>query len=118
MPRRIALASIRAVHTLIFAVILACIGWLFWTGAVGRRDRTVGFAAGIVAVEVAVWIGNDRVCPLTPMAEHLGAERGSVSDNFLPEVMARTLPIWSTLLLVTAAVLHVRSARWRRRGRD
>jgi hypothetical protein len=118
MPRRVALASIRAVHTLIFAVILACIGWLVLTGATGRRDRTVGLAAGLVAVEVAVWIANDRVCPLTPLAEQLGAERGSVSDIFLPDVVARTLPIWSSALLAIAAVLHVRSARWRRQGRD
>jgi 4-hydroxybutyrate CoA-transferase len=80
MPRRVALASIRTVHTLIFTVILSCIGWLVWTGAAGRRDRTVGLAAGIVAAETAVWIANHRVCPLTPLAEHLGAERGSVSD--------------------------------------
>jgi hypothetical protein len=108
MPRRFALASIRAVHTLIFAVILACIGWLTWTGATGRRDRTVGLAAGLVAAEVVVWIANDRVCPLTPLAERLGAERGSVSDIFLPDVMARTLPIWSSALLAVATVLHAR----------
>jgi hypothetical protein len=110
LPRRVALASIRAVHTLIFAVILTCIGWLVWTGGAGRRDRSVGLAAVLVAAEAAVWIANDRVCPLTPLAERLGAERGSVSDIFLPEVVARALPIWSSALLAVAAVLHARSA--------
>lgn len=46
MLRRVALASIRAVHTLIFAIVLACIEWLVWTGAAGRRDRTVGWRQG------------------------------------------------------------------------
>ncbi len=113
--RRVTLAGIRAVHTLIFAVELASIGWLIQTGAAGRRDRTVALAAGLVAAEVAVFIGNDRVCPLTPLAEGLGAERGSVSDIFLPDALARTLPLWSSALLALAAGLHVRSA-WRARA--
>jgi hypothetical protein len=108
--RRLILTSIRAVHTAVFAVELTSIGWLVGTGATGRRDRSVGLAAALVAAEVAVWAANDRVCPLTPLAERLGAGRGSVSDIFLPAVLARTVPIWSSALLVLAAVLHARSA--------
>jgi hypothetical protein len=106
------LASIRTVHTAIFAVELVSIGWLIATGAAGRRDRTVGLAAGLVATEVVVWVANDRVCPLTPLAERLGAERGSVSDIFLPDALARTLPVWSSALLMVAVALHARST-WR-----
>jgi len=112
LPHRLAQASIRTIHTLIFAVELTCIGWLIVTGVTGRRDRTVGLAAGLVAAESVVWIANDRVCPLTSLTERLGAERGSVSDIFLPEAVARTLPIWSSALLAAAAALHVRSV-WR-----
>jgi hypothetical protein len=108
---RLALASIRAVHSLVFLVELTSICWLVVTGATGRRDRSVALAAGLVAAEASVWIANDRVCPLTPIAERMGASRGSVSDIYLPDVAARTLPIWSSALLVLAAVLHVRSAR-------
>ena len=105
------LVAIKTVHSLIFAVLAACIGWLVLTGLVGRRDRTVGVATGLVAIEVAVFLANDHVCPLTPLAERLGAERGSVSDIFLPGPVARTLPIWSSGLLALAAALHVRSYR-------
>jgi hypothetical protein len=104
------LASIRGVHTLVFAVVLGAIGWLVWTGVAGRRDRTVGLAASIVGTEVAVWLANDHVCPLTPLAERMGAKRGSVSDIFLPDPVARTLPIWSSALLAIGAALHLRSA--------
>jgi hypothetical protein len=106
----VALACVRLVHSAIFAVILGCIGWLLATGLVGRRDRTVLAAASIVTAEATVWLANDRVCPLTPLAERLGARRGTVSDIFLPAAMARTLPAWSSALLVLAAALHLRAA--------
>lgn len=108
---RLALIAIKAVHTLIFAVELTCIGWLVGTGATGRRDRTVGVAAGLVAAESFVWIANDHICPLTPLAERLGARHGSVSDIFLPDLLARTIPLWSSALLVLAGALHLRAAR-------
>jgi len=108
--RRTVLAAIQGVHSAIFAVELGAIGWLVYTGIVGRRDRTVGVAAGLVAAEGLVWLANDRVCPLTPVAERYGADRGSVSDIWLPEPIARTIPQWSIPLVVSAIVLHVRGS--------
>ena len=99
----------RAIHTAIFGVELAAIGWLVVSGFVGRRDRSVGLAALAVTAEAAVFIANDGVCPLTPLTERLGAERGSVSDIFLPDAVARTIPIWSSALLAVAVVTHARS---------
>ena len=100
----------KAVHTAIFGVELASIGWLVITGLLGRRDRSVAIAAVAVAGEAAVFVANRGVCPLTPYAERLGAERGGVSDIYLPDAVARTIPTWSVALLVLAAALHVRSA--------
>ena len=57
-----------------------------------------------------MFLANEGVCPLTPVAERLGASRGGVSDIFLPDAVARTIPIWSSALLVVAALLHARSA--------
>jgi hypothetical protein len=108
---RVLLTAIKAVHSAIFATELTCIGWLIATGAMGRRDRTVAVAAGVMAVEATVFVANQGTCPLTPLAERYGAKRGSVSDIFLPDVLARTLPIWSTGLLAVAAGLHFWSLR-------
>jgi hypothetical protein len=106
----VAIAAVKTVHTAVFLVELASIGWLAVSGLLGRRDRTVGMAAGAVAIEAAVFLANDGVCPLTPVAERLGARRGGVSDIFLPDAVARTIPIWSSALLAVAALLHARSA--------
>jgi hypothetical protein len=111
-----ALTTIRAVHSAILLVMLSAIAWLVATGVRGRRDRTVAAAAGLVAVEAAVFVANDGVCPLTPLAERHGARRGSVSDIWLPDIAARTLPAWSSALVLLAAALHARA--WARARRE
>jgi hypothetical protein len=105
----VAVVALKSVHTVIFAGEVSAILWLVISGLVGRRDRTVGIAAAAVATEAAVFLANDGVCPITPLTERLGAAHGSVSDIFLPEVLARTIPIWSTVLLVVAGLLHIRA---------
>lgn len=103
------LTAIKTVHSGIFLVMLASILWLVWTGIRGRQDRTAAIAAGLVAIEAIVFLANDGVCPLTPLAERYGAPGGTggVSDIFLPDSLARTIPIWSTALLLAAGVLHL-----------
>src|SRR3990172_6015964 len=113
------LTAIRALHSAVFLVMLSAIGWLVATGITGRQDRSVAVAGALVAIESTVFLANDGVCPLTPLAERHGARRGSVSDIFLPDRLARTIPIWATSLVVLGATLHVRRALVdkRRRGR-
>ena len=106
----LAVVAIETVPTAVFLVELSSIGWLVGSGLIGRRDRTVALAAAAVAMEAVVFFGNDRVCPLTPLTERLGATRGSVSDIFRPDVVARTIPIWSSALVGLAALLHARTA--------
>jgi hypothetical protein len=111
-----ALVAIRAAHSAVFLVELGSILWLVATGLTGRRDRSVGVAATLVAGEAAVFVLNRGVCPLTPLAERHGASKGGVSDIFLPDRLARTIPIWSTALIALGAVLHVRALLTARRG--
>jgi hypothetical protein len=114
--RRTRLTAVRAVHSLIFLVELAAILWLVVSGLLGRRDRPTAVAAALVAAEAAVFLANDGICPLTPLAESLGAERGSVSDIFLPDAVARTIPVWSSALVALGLALHARGiVRGRRR---
>jgi hypothetical protein len=108
--RKPVVTAIQAVHSAVFLVELGAIGWLVYTGLVGRRDRTAGLAAGLVAAEGLVWLANAGVCPLTPLAERYGAAQGSVSDIWLPDAIARTIPQWSIPLVVLGVVLHIRSS--------
>jgi hypothetical protein len=110
------LTLVKGVHSLIFLVELGAILWLVVSGLIGRRDRSVAVAGCLVAAEAAVFVANSGVCPLTPLAERLGARRGSVSDIFLPDPVARTIPLWWSALVAIGIGLHVRGLLRRRRG--
>jgi hypothetical protein len=109
-------AFVKTVHTTIFALELASILWLVVSGLIGRRDWTVAVAVAAVGLESAVFVANDGVCPLTPLAERLGSRHGQVSDIFLPDAVARTIPVWSSALIVLAIALHGRSVFRRTTG--
>jgi hypothetical protein len=100
------LLLIKTVHTLAFAVIAGSIGVVFLDGARGRPRGRTGVAAAIALGECAVFAANGFVCPLTPLAERYGARRGSVTDLFLPDVIARNLTWIATPILVIGLVLN------------
>ncbi len=114
MADRAILVGIRAAHSAIFLVNLGAILWLVATGLAERRDRSTAVATTLVAAESLVFVANRGVCPLTPLAERYGAADGRVSDIFLPDALARTIPQWSIPLVIAGALLHLRA--WRRRG--
>jgi hypothetical protein len=114
--RSILLAGLKAAHTAIWAAVETCVVYLVVAGWRGRTDRRAALAAGVVGAETAIFLGNGAHCPLTGLAEELGASRGSVTDIFLPRRLARNLPAIHVPLLLAAAYLHLRNVA-RRRGR-
>jgi hypothetical protein len=56
----------------------------------GRSDHRAAIAGAVVVGERAVFAANGLRCPLTAVAESLGAEHGSVADIYLPTWVART----------------------------
>ena len=112
--RRLALAGVKGFHTAAFAVIAGSIGVIALDGIRGRPRRRTGVSAVVALTVCAVFAANGFVCPLTPLAERLGAERGSVSDIFLPDIVARNLTPIATPILVAGLALNGR-ALWRGR---
>lgn len=106
---RLLLFAIRAIHTVAFAVIAGSILVVFFDGVRGRPRRRTAVASGIALAECAVFAANGFVCPLTPLAERYGATRGSVTDIFLPDIIARNLTWIATPILVAGLALNVRA---------
>jgi hypothetical protein len=109
--RDAAIKVIKAVHTLAWFSIESCVGYLLYTGFAGRSSRGAAIAAGVVAGECLVFAANRFRCPLTDVAEHLGADHGSVTDIYLPRWFARHLPAIHVPLLLVAAYLHRENIR-------
>jgi hypothetical protein len=108
--RPAALVSIKAFHSLAFFSIAGLIVLFTWDGFRGRRSRRAALA-GLVAVgESAVYATNNMVCPLTPLAEELGASSGSVTDIYLPDWLSRRVPLFGGGTLLVGLLLHGRLA--------
>ena len=105
------LVAIKAFHTVIFASIFAALLLALWDGLRGRPRRRTAIAGGVVLAEAAVYVSNNQVCPLTPLAEELGADRGSVVDMFLPAPVARQIPLVSGSAAIGALVLNLWALR-------
>ena len=104
---------IKAIHTAIFLSIASLIVLFTWDGARGRLRRRTVAAAVVALAESAVYVSNNQVCPLSPLAEELGAESGSVTDIFLPDWLSRRIPVISGSVLIVGMVLNLRT--WRNR---
>ena len=106
---RTAVTVVKVVHTLAWVSIESCVVYVLAAGALGRTDRRVAVAGAVVAGESLVFAGNGMRCPLTDVAERYGAERGSVTDIYLPRWFAHNLPAIHAPLLVIAVGLHARN---------
>jgi hypothetical protein len=106
---KITFGQIRLVHTVIFWVLSACVLYALFSGISGRITVWTWAAVAFGLLEGVVLIVSGWTCPLTLLAERLGAERGSVADIFLPRWFAdRIFPICGTTFGVALALLLVR----------
>jgi hypothetical protein len=108
---RPALLVIKAAHTLIWFSIESSMVYVLYAGLANRTDRRAAIAGAVIAAESLVFAANGFRCPLTNVAESLGAESGSVTDIYLPAWFARNLPAIHVPLLGLALFLHGRNLR-------
>ena len=108
-----ALRAIKAIHTAAFVAISGAILVFTWEGMRGRRGAAARAAASIAVAETIVYASNNQVCPLTPLAEQLGATSGSVTDIYLPAWISDRIPLLGGSVLLVGLVAHV--VAWRRR---
>lgn len=106
-----AIRGIKAAHTLAWFSIECCMLFVLYSGLVGRTDRRVAIAAAVVAGESLVFVGYGFRCPLTEVAERFGADRGGVTDIYLPAWFAHNIPAIHVPLIAVAVALHQRNLR-------
>lgn len=79
--------------------------YLLYAGFARRTDRRAAIAAAVVGGETLIFAANGFRCPLTDVAETLGAESGSVTDIYLPRWLAHNLPAIHVPLIILAVYL-------------
>jgi hypothetical protein len=91
--RNSAIVAIKIVHSVIFLVESASVAVIFALGLTGGHSRWLKPALAAALAETAIFVANRGRCPLTGVAEELGAESGRVSDIFLPRWLADRIPM-------------------------
>jgi len=99
------LLLIKWLHSLIAFFMLACLFYILYAGVTGTFNGILLIAIATILIEGAAISLNKWQCPLTTLAEKYGAEKGSVSDIFLPGVIARNLFKWSPAIFAGELVL-------------
>ncbi|MDQ6603094.1 MAG: hypothetical protein M3Z19_10235 [Chloroflexota bacterium] len=112
--RPIALVVVKAVHTLIFFSMSWAVLYTLYSGLTNRVTRKTGMAVAAVLGEGIVFARNGSRCPLTKVAEGLGAVNGTVGDIFLPQWFARRIPAVSSTLMGVGLLAML----WHRLGAD
>ncbi len=107
--RSAALVAIKALHTAIFLSIGGLLLVFVGDGIRQRPRRRTAIAVGVVLAESAIYVSNNQVCPLTPLAVELGAARGSVADIFLPDWLSRRIPVVGGIALLIGLLLNLRA---------
>jgi hypothetical protein len=106
--RALVLVLIKAFHSVAFFSIGGLILLFTWDGLRGRRTRRATVAGLVAMGESAIYGSNNMVCPLTPLAEELGASSGSVTDIYLPDWLSRRVPLFGGGTLLVGLVVHGR----------
>ena len=106
---RLTVLHIKVVHTLIFVVLSGCVLYVLVSGAFNRITPWTWVAVVAIVIEGLVLAASGGKCPLTALAERLGASDGSVADIFLPKWFAdRIFPICGTLYLIGCGIVAIR----------
>ncbi len=82
------LTLIRTVHTIVWALFVACILGIFVFAHRGRFG-VAWILVAIVLVEVAILVLNRMRCPLTPIAARYTEDRAENFDIYLPRWIAK-----------------------------
>lgn len=90
--RRLARTAVKGLHTGIFVLFSAGVLETLRAGLMRRPSRATNLAIGATLAEGVVLATNGNRCPLTNLAEELGADHGEVSDIFLPRRFADHIP--------------------------
>ena len=94
------LTTIKAVHTAIYAVMVAAIFYVLYCGVTGTLNILLAVSIGLIGLEGVIFFGNGRKCPLTALAKQYGDPKGYVGDLFCPEwLSSRTFSIFTSLFV-------------------
>ena len=101
------LAIIKTIHTIIWAMFVAIIGYVVWCGATDNISLYSWLASAMVIVEGIVLVLFKGRCPLTVVARRYSNSAAHNFDIYLPEWLARYNKVVFTSIYLLGLVLMI-----------
>jgi hypothetical protein len=103
---------VKVVHTVAFYLMSIVLMVMVYEVVVDRITWITWNAAGLFLAEGIVLLLNGGRCPLTRMAEQLGASSGQITDLFLPKWFAdQIFKVYGVVFVASLTLLLIRLAR-------
>jgi len=100
---------IKLVHSLIFWFQIACIAYLLYAAITRTLNIFILIPIASILLNGLLLALNKGRCPFTNLAEQYGAARGSVTDLFLPDVIARNIfKVCTPFFIIELVALAIR----------
>lgn len=99
------LKSIKLIHTIIWAVMVAAIFYVFYCGLTNTFNFWLWSAIGLIIFEGLVLLINKGTCPLTPLARKYSTDQKDNFDIYLPNIIAKYNKIIFTSIFVAGILL-------------
>ncbi len=96
---------IKFIHSLIFWFQVACLAYTLYAGITRTFNIILLVAVSSIVLNGLLLLLNKGRCPFTTLAESQGAEKGSVTDIFLPDWIARNIFRVSFPLFIAELIL-------------
>ena len=97
--------AVKLVHSLIFWFQVACLVYLLYANIAGDFNWFIFIPIGSILLNGLCLAFNKGRCPFTNLAERYGADSGSVTDIFLPDIVARNIFRVSAPLFIAELIL-------------
>ena len=104
MPNKKKIFVIKLIHSILFFLMAFCLFYILYCAISRTYDWTLLIAMVIIILEGLSLVFNHWRCPLTTLAEKYGAEKGSVTDIFLPAWCARNVFKFFTVLFAVEVI--------------
>lgn len=92
---------LKLVHSVIFLVMVAALGWILYAAIARRYDCVLVVALGLIFLEGLALLLNRFECPFTTMVRKHADVDVAITDLFLPEWCSRhTFPIATTIFVL------------------
>lgn len=104
------LKIVKAVHTIIWAVMASAIFYTLYAGILDIKNNFLWFSIGLIIFEGVVLLINKGTCPLTPIARKYSSEMSDNFDIYLPNWLARyNKIIFSTIFIFGLLLIFLRN---------